>query len=462
MEQSTSNKPKITSIHNVLNEFKKCNGCNRKRKYLNEFQICKSCYKPMTAFIPSGNKVVDDFIKYTLTNRNEMAGKMEFVPYDRFKDIEFIAEGGFSKVYKATWIDGPISYWNHKKQKYDTYGEMKVALKKLHDSRNISSRGLNELKMFYDFTLSMTNYDPYDNDGYYPYINKCYGITQDPITKDFVLIIKYYESGDLTHYLFNDFFNHSWLDKLNILNYIILGLKNLHNANIIHGDIRDGNIFLENNVAIIGDLGLSKSILLYDDNKEIYGVIPFFAPENFTKPIFTKASDIYGFGMIMWELMTGRRPLWDRDHDIGLIHEICNDGLRPPIVTNAPEGYIELMQMCWHHDPKKRPTITDIESKIKYILLIESDNCHDNNPTKIIKSPNIGPITINNQDDAYESRTLDSIISNESTRSLTEIDHYQSDEGSFNDKRKLDNNLVEDEDIKKIRLSENGDDDTQV
>jgi hypothetical protein len=143
---SINDKPKIASRHNVLNEFTKCNGCNRIRKYLNEFQICKSCYKPMTAFIQSGNKIVDDFIKYTLTNRNEMAGKMEFVPYDRFKDIEFIAKGGFSKVYKATWIDGPISYWNYKKQKYASYGEIKVVLKKLNNFKCINSEGLNEVR----------------------------------------------------------------------------------------------------------------------------------------------------------------------------------------------------------------------------------------------------------------------------------------------------------------------------
>ncbi|CAB4464294.1 unnamed protein product [Rhizophagus irregularis] len=127
----------------------------------------------------------------------------------------------------------------------------------------------------------------------------------------------------------------------------------------------------------------------------------------------------------MWELMTGRRPLWDRDHDIELIHEIC-DGLRPPIVTNAPE---------------------------------ESDNYHESNPTKIIKSSDIGPVTINNPSGIYESNSLSLIMSTESTRSLTEIDSYQSDEGSFNeDKRRLDNNLIEDEDTKKIRLSENDDD----
>ncbi|PKB99217.1 hypothetical protein RhiirA5_355108 [Rhizophagus irregularis] len=115
--------------------------------------------------------------------------------------------------------------------------------------------------------------------------------------------------------------------------------------------------------------------------------------------------------------------------------------------------------MCWHHDPTKRPTITEIESKIKNILLIESDNYHESNPTKIIKSSDIGPVTINNPSGIYESNSLSLIMSTESTRSLTEIDSYQSDEGSFNeDKRRLDNNLIEDEDTKKIRLSENDDD----
>ena len=99
-----------------------------------------------------------------------------------------------------------------------------------------------------------------------------------------------------------------------------------------------------------------------DDNNEKYGIIPYVAPEILQGQKCTKASDIYSFGMIMWEFMTGRRPFWDRIHDIELIIEIC-DGLRPPIATNAPEGYIEIMKECWHSDPKKRPEAVDLYEK---------------------------------------------------------------------------------------------------
>src|SRR6266498_3979989 len=109
--------------------------------------------------------------------------------------------------------------------------------------------------------------------------------------------------------------------------------------------------------------------------------------------------------MIMWEFMTGRRPFWNRIHDTELIIEIC-DGLRPPIVTNAPDGYIKLMQKCWDSDPNKRPTATNIKGILDGIWRIE---CNDSQ-TKIIKSPDIGSITTNNPGAIYSSRLLSGMI----------------------------------------------------
>ena len=72
-------------------------------------------------------------------------------------------------------------------------------------------------------------------------------------------------------------------------------------------------------------MGISKSATeSTDDNNENYGIIPYMAPEIFLGQKYTSASDIYSLGMIMWELMTGRRPFWDRNHDTDLILEIVD------------------------------------------------------------------------------------------------------------------------------------------
>ena len=111
-----------------------------------------------------------------------------------------------------------------------------------------------------------------------------------------------------------------------------------------------------------------------------YGIVPYIAPEGFQGQKYTKASDIYSFGMIMWELMTGRKPFWDRDHNTELIIKIC-DGLRPPIITNAPDGYIELMQKCWHSDPNERLSANHIYEIFRYHELYYERE--QKNPTKL-------------------------------------------------------------------------------
>src|SRR5436305_1309790 len=106
-------------------KFEKCERCYQREDYLNEFQFCISCC------ILSENKIIDDFIKYA-------SGKIEYVYFDKFQNIKFVAEGGFSKVYRATWIDCSKCYSSN--------GILTVALKELNNSKNITSKGLNEVK----------------------------------------------------------------------------------------------------------------------------------------------------------------------------------------------------------------------------------------------------------------------------------------------------------------------------
>ena len=76
---------------------------------------------------------------------------LEWVPFDRFEDIKQIGEGGFAKVYSATWIDGKSNYYRQDdgSWKKEEPKPMKVALKRLNESNNISNEYLNEVQYVY-------------------------------------------------------------------------------------------------------------------------------------------------------------------------------------------------------------------------------------------------------------------------------------------------------------------------
>ena len=125
---------------------KKCNECKKRRPLVDKSnQTCQNCYRAKEICKPSGNKIIDDFIRYTQINLVKYEGKMEFVPYEQFKNVEFIAEGGFSKIYKATWIDGPVRWSYVRYEDLSRDPNFTVVLKKLNNSKNITTKELNEV-----------------------------------------------------------------------------------------------------------------------------------------------------------------------------------------------------------------------------------------------------------------------------------------------------------------------------
>ena len=91
----------------------------------------------------NGNKKIDDFIQKMqpkIKNKNDII--FEWIPYNQFDNIEEISKGNFATVYSAIWKNGPL-YYNYNHDGYTRKSDEKVALKCIHDSRNITNEFLN-------------------------------------------------------------------------------------------------------------------------------------------------------------------------------------------------------------------------------------------------------------------------------------------------------------------------------
>ena len=127
-------------------KYGKCPTCNR---YNTAYSWCQTCDPQLlTQGWTSGNETIDELIKSTQLKATEYNNfyYLQWIPYDELKDIEKIGEGGFSTIYKATWLNGE-KYVDHYENKRTSKNRI-VSLKKLSNSQNISSEFLNKVNKF--------------------------------------------------------------------------------------------------------------------------------------------------------------------------------------------------------------------------------------------------------------------------------------------------------------------------
>ncbi|CAB4420767.1 unnamed protein product [Rhizophagus irregularis] len=319
-----------------------CQPCNAKK--------FKDNFKNWT----SGNKDIDEFIQQSQLNAVYYKKYLEWIPFENFKDITYITRGGFGKIYSAEWPEGYIKYWHIVNQKWYRISDTKVALKSLDNSYCISTEFLNEIKTHLQIYL-------WD-------VIQCYGITQDPNTKDYMMVLEYCGGGNLR----NHYMNHEsgYYLKINELIRIASGLLDIHNAEKVHKDFHSGNILYDGD-PFISDLGMCQPA---NNEKQsvkqegIYGVLPYMAPEVLRGYQYTKASDIYSFGIMMNEFISEETPYNNIPHNHALSIKICK-GLRPNIFKYTPKLLADLITKCWDAKAENRPTTKEL-----YQILYKLDN----------------------------------------------------------------------------------------
>ncbi len=197
-------------------------------------------------------------------------------------------------------------------------------------------------------------------------IIKLYGITQDPETKNYIMVLDYAKHGSLRNYLDKEYDKLSWKTKFDYLWYIASGLSQIHAKKLIHRDLHIGNILSfsdsNNGYIMITDMGLCRPVdyKLENTNKnKIYGVLPYIAPEILRGQNYTKAADVYSFGIIMYEAFSGLPPYHDVSHDKNLAMKICL-GFRPRFNIKVPQLIVHLIKRCLDANPLNRPTAKEV------------------------------------------------------------------------------------------------------
>ncbi|RHZ87136.1 hypothetical protein Glove_40g71 [Diversispora epigaea] len=339
--------------------YGKCSECNQENTYYN---WCKSCnskhFQNDFNNWTSGNDKIDKFIQDAQLNANGHWEVIEWIPYDRFKDVKQIGKGGFGTINYARWIDGFIRNRDIKNQQWkrDHIYSEEVALKKFDNFVNFNDV-LNEMKIHLE---TWTNYNT---------SIRFYGITQDPETHSYMMVLKYAKDGNLREYLKINFNNINWEQKLLNLYNLSYNLMNIHELDIVHQDFHPGNILSYNfkNNMFISDFGLSKLIGANPNNpekKNIFGVLPYIAPEVLSGEEYTKAADVYSFGIIAYEMVTGFSPYPDISHDSDLAIKICN-GLRPKIPFHIPKLITRMIMRCWDARVTHRPTFEELKDELR-------------------------------------------------------------------------------------------------
>ncbi|WNE40705.1 MAG: Serine/threonine-protein kinase PknD [Mycoplasmataceae bacterium] len=489
-----------------------------------KYGLCSDCHQPYTgeewcrdcnsqrlrvnfSNWTSGNSQIDEFIQNLQLQATEANKFLEWIPYEQFTNIEFLAQGGFGKVYKAWWTEGNVQYWDREKNQWQRKKEVKEKdLKNIDLVRKIRNLFSNKNEylevVFKIIDNSRTSNNFLDEvakhkiiDDWFNNLVPCYGISQDPETGDYLMIMRYLPERDLRNYLKNNnqdlkreltkkkrieheikklglekeqldnkketlTNNHqkirSILDnfvdygrekeelslliknlpnkkkeflkklddiklglskailyeelttlyltklgldnleakkkekeksleeqkknfselQLRVINFqtnkisqltnIVQGLKDIHQKNLVHRDFHSGNILkgIKQTECLITDLGLCKPTNESSQAEKIYGVLPYVAPEVLQGQPYTQAADVYSFGIIAYELLSGLPPHYDRAYDVQLGVDICR-GLRPRFQIEIPKFLENLINHCWSNDPAERPTAHGLEKVLR-------------------------------------------------------------------------------------------------
>ncbi|VAI93068.1 unnamed protein product [Triticum turgidum subsp. durum] len=264
---------------------------------------------------------------------------------DDLEELQELGSGTFGTVYHGKWRGSD------------------VAIKRIND-RCFAGKPSEQEKMRNDFWNEASNLA----DLHHPNVVAFYGVVLDGPGGSIATVTEYMVNGSLRTALLKNSKSLDRRKRLIIAMDTAFGMEYLHNKNIVHFDLKSDNLLVnlrdpQRPICKVGDLGLSKVKCQTLISGGVRGTLPWMAPEllNGSSSLVSEKVDVFSFGIVLWELLTGEEPYADLHYGVGIV----SNTLRPQVPDSCDPEWRSLMEQCWATEPSERPSFTQIAVRLR-------------------------------------------------------------------------------------------------
>uniref|UniRef100_M8BD21 Serine/threonine-protein kinase CTR1 n=1 Tax=Aegilops tauschii TaxID=37682 RepID=M8BD21_AEGTA len=292
-------------------------------------------------------------------------GRLQIIKNDDLEELQELGSGTFGTVYHGKWRGSD------------------VAIKRIND-RCFAGKPSEQEKMRNDFWNEASNLA----DLHHPNVVAFYGVVLDGPGGSIATVTEYMVNGSLRTALLKNSKSLDRRKRLIIAMDTAFGMEYLHNKNIVHFDLKSDNLLVnlrdpQRPICKVGDLGLSKVKCQTLISGGVRGTLPWMAPEllNGSSSLVSEKVDVFSFGIVLWELLTGEEPYADLHYGViiggytishTLVEITCavdggivSNTLRPQVPDSCDPEWRSLMEQCWATEPSERPSFTQIAVRLR-------------------------------------------------------------------------------------------------
>ncbi|XP_070018538.1 RAF-like serine/threonine-protein kinase PRAF isoform X1 [Nicotiana sylvestris] len=275
-------------------------------------------------------------------------GRLQIIKNSDLEEMRELGSGTFGTVYHGKWRGTD------------------VAIKRIND-RCFAGKASEQERMRDDFWNEAIKLA----DLHHPNVVAFYGVVLDGPGGSVATVTEYMVNGSLRNALQKNERNLDKRKRLVIAMDVAFGMEYLHGKNIVHFDLKSDNLLVNlrdphRPICKVGDLGLSKVKCQTLISGGVRGTLPWMAPEllNGSSSLVSEKVDVFSFGIVMWELLTGEEPYAEL-HYGAIIGGIVSNTLRPPVPESCDADWRILMERCWSAEPSERPSFTEIANDLR-------------------------------------------------------------------------------------------------